>query len=88
MSEAAHLLGVSHTTMWRLVRDGVMPAYPDPLDRRSKLVRRADLDRLLTRSGAPRRFHSDGIDTDPVDIPSDRIKGWVRATWHQGGEEC
>ncbi|HEX6506904.1 MAG TPA: DUF4129 domain-containing protein, partial [Chloroflexota bacterium] len=31
----------------------------------------------------PRRFRSDGIDSDPVATPSDRIKEWVRETWHR-----
>jgi predicted nucleic acid-binding protein len=41
MSEAAQILDVSSTTMWRLVRDGVMPTHQDPLDRRSKLQARS-----------------------------------------------
>jgi excisionase family DNA binding protein len=82
MSEAAQILGVSSTTMWRLVRDGVMPTHQDPLDRRSKLIDRADLERLMAQSRSSRQFQSDGIDMEPVDTPSDRIKDWVRQTWH------
>jgi excisionase family DNA binding protein len=81
MAEAAGLLSVSNTTMWRLVRDGVVPAYRDPLDRRTKLIDRADLERLLGQSNPAPQFRSDGIDPDPVDTPSDRIKDWVRETW-------
>lgn len=86
MSEAAQLLGVSNTTIWRLVREGVLTAQRDPLDRRSKLIGRADLERLLAGSRVQRQFRSDGIDTDPVDRSSDRIKDWVRETWHRERE--
>lgn len=80
MREAAAFLGVSHAKMWQLVRDGTLPAQVNPLDRRQKLIRVADLERLKGDNRI-RRFVSDGSDTARVDIPSDRIKDWVRATW-------
>jgi hypothetical protein len=46
--------------------------------------RRSDGERPMGQS--PRPFRSDGIDLDPVDRPSDRIKDRVRETWHREGE--
>ena len=46
MGEAEKLLGVSRFKLWQLVREGVLPTFVSPLDRRQKLVRREDLDRL------------------------------------------
>lgn len=49
-------------------------------------VKRA-LRSVRERGGAgtksPQSFRSDGIDPDPVEIPSDRIKNWIRGTWHR-----
>ena len=39
-------LGVSKNKIWNLVKDGVLPAIPNPLDRREKLVKREDVDKL------------------------------------------
>lgn len=50
LSTAAAYLGVSAAMMSRLVKAGVLPYSVDPLDRRLKLVRVADLDRLKERS--------------------------------------
>ncbi len=46
MREAQEELGVSNYTIWRMVRDGELTAYQSSLDRRRKMIRRADLDRL------------------------------------------
>ena len=46
MAEAREYLGVSKPKMWRLVRDGVLPTYEDATDKRKKLIRKDDLDRL------------------------------------------
>jgi excisionase family DNA binding protein len=83
MKEAAHILGVSNAKIWRLVKAGELSAYQNPLDRREKLIRREDLERLRTQVKPRRHFVSDGSDTDPVDVPAKRIKDWVRETWHR-----
>ena len=44
--EAAELLGVSPMTIRRLVREGALQVYSNPLDRRQKLVNVEDLERL------------------------------------------
>lgn len=84
LAEAARLLGVSHSKVWRLVRDGRLVAHRNPLDQREKLVRREDVERLRSHSATAPRFISDGADDDPVEVPASRIKDWVRETWHAG----
>ena len=42
-SEAQKLLGVSRPKMTQLLREGVIRHFPDPLDRRVKLVSRAEV---------------------------------------------
>ena len=46
LKDAQVYLGTSKTKMWRLVKDGILPVYSDPLDKRKKLVKKADLDNL------------------------------------------
>ena len=50
LSEASLLLGVSRPKMTRLVSKGLLVTQADPLDERTKLVRRADVLALLERS--------------------------------------
>lgn len=47
--EAQHILGVSHKKMTQLLRDGVLRHFPNPLDRRQKLVSKADVLGLIPR---------------------------------------
>jgi excisionase family DNA binding protein len=51
--EAAGLLGVSRTKVWYMVRRGELPAYPDPLDRRQRLVPVESLRAILEQRGGP-----------------------------------
>ncbi len=46
LTEAARRLGVSNTTMRRLVREGHVRTYSNPLDKRQKLVDPAEIERL------------------------------------------
>jgi len=48
MQEATRLLGIGRMTLWRRVRDGVLPVYCSERDRRARLVKRADVERLFT----------------------------------------
>jgi len=52
IGEAAKRVGRSPHTLRKLVRAGELPAYAQPLDRRLRLVRLADVEALR----APRRF--------------------------------
>lgn len=46
-TEAIKLVGVSRATFWRLVKRYQITTFEDVLDRRVKLIRREDVDRLL-----------------------------------------
>ena len=43
------LSGVSTATLTKLLKNGIIPFYPDPLDERVKLVSRAEVLRLKVR---------------------------------------
>jgi excisionase family DNA binding protein len=47
VQEAAELMGVSRFTIWRRIRDGALPAYRADVDRRTRLVKRADVEALM-----------------------------------------
>lgn len=49
VQEGATYLGVSRFKLSRLIADGVVRSFITPLDRRRRLVRKADLDELRTR---------------------------------------
>jgi hypothetical protein len=49
LSEARKFLGVSPTKMTALVHNGEISVESDPLDRRVKLVKRTDLEKLKQR---------------------------------------
>jgi ACT domain-containing protein len=47
-TEAIQLVGVSRATFWRLVKRYNITTFQDVLDRRVKLIRREDVQRLLS----------------------------------------
>lgn len=49
LAEARKFLGVSPTKMTALVNNGEISVESDPLDRRVKLVKRSDLEKLKQR---------------------------------------
>jgi excisionase family DNA binding protein len=53
VGEARDYLGVSRAKMTRLIESGELPAEENPLDKRSKKVRRADVEKL--KQSAPER---------------------------------
>ena len=48
-SEARKLLGVSAVKMAQLIKDGILRHFPNPLDRREKLVSKAEVLSLKPR---------------------------------------
>ncbi len=50
VGEAREYLRVSRAKMTKLIKDGVLPSEPDPLDGRIRLVKRADVEALAERS--------------------------------------
>lgn len=61
MHEAQDILGVSKFTMWRLVKDGKLTAYQSEVDRREKLIRRADLAALRQPKPMPAQIMEKAI---------------------------
>ena len=51
IAEARAILGVSKPRMAELLREGALIAEENPLDKRSKLVKRADVEALARRAG-------------------------------------
>jgi excisionase family DNA binding protein len=49
VAEAQELLGVTGRKMADLLKRGDLPSEVNPFDRRSKLVRRADVEKLLAK---------------------------------------
>lgn len=47
IKEAQAYLGTSKMKMARLVKEGVLPTFSDPLDGRKKLVRKTDLEKFV-----------------------------------------
>jgi len=47
ITHAAKRFGVSHQTLWRLVRAGRLSTYQSQTNRRVKLVKRADVEALM-----------------------------------------
>jgi excisionase family DNA binding protein len=51
VAAARELLGVSKTTMTTMLKDGRLKAKENPLDKRQRLVRRADVEALARAAG-------------------------------------
>jgi hypothetical protein len=49
VNEARRMLSVSPAKMSQLLRDGVIRHFPNPLDRREKLVSKAEVAALIPR---------------------------------------
>jgi len=79
--DAAAMLGVSHATIWKMIRDGVLAAESNPLDTRETLVRVADLDALKAESYVTRRPWPRTIGAADLGVQSDGIEGWLEANW-------
>jgi excisionase family DNA binding protein len=47
LQQAADLMRVHRITVWRLVRDGKLRMYQSEINRRVKLVKRADVETLM-----------------------------------------
>ncbi len=47
-TEAIKLVGVSRATFWRLVKRHQIATFHDVLDRRVKLIKKEDVNKLLT----------------------------------------
>jgi len=59
LKDAPRLLGVPPGLLTRRIRAGELDGVRDPRDRRNLLIRRADLDHLLTPGVSPALVHAD-----------------------------
>ena len=55
LKDAMKYLGISKAKIWRLVKEGALPTYSDPLDKRKRLVRKEDIEKL--RQPRPQASH-------------------------------
>jgi excisionase family DNA binding protein len=55
VAEAQELLGVTKRKIAQLIEDGLLPTEPNPFDKRSKLIRRADVEALQAKQPAKKR---------------------------------
>jgi helix-turn-helix protein len=55
IGDAQALLRVSKKKMAQLIRDGVLVTLPNPLDKRIKLVKRADVEQLAARGATAKK---------------------------------
>lgn len=85
---AAEALRTNRRRIWQMIRDKELEAIDNPLDRREKLIPRAEVERLSdfahkVASSAPRRRPQpqtfDMLD-DP-DLQSEEIEDYLLARW-------
>lgn len=55
LTAAQEMLGVSRTTLWRIIRSYQIQTLTDVLDTRIKLVRKSDIERVLEDAEKVRR---------------------------------
>jgi excisionase family DNA binding protein len=53
-TEAKELLGVSEYKMTAMLKSGEMSWYPDPRNKRAKLIKRSDIEEWLAKAVRPR----------------------------------
>jgi excisionase family DNA binding protein len=50
VGEARAYLGIGRNKMAKLIAEGTLPTQPDPLDKRIRLIKRADVEQLAEQS--------------------------------------
>lgn len=51
VAEAREILGISEPRIAVMLRDGILTWEPNPVDRRGKLLRRAEVEELALKAG-------------------------------------
>jgi excisionase family DNA binding protein len=64
LTQAARVLGVSRWTLYRRIDEGALTVYESPSNRRVKLVKRTDIERLAKPTIAVPVAQSEGDRTD------------------------
>ena len=49
VAEARDMLGVTKRRIAEMIEDGTLPSEPNPFDKRSKLIKRSDVEELLRK---------------------------------------
>lgn len=92
---AAEVLHTNRRRIWQLIRDHQLKAIENPLDRREKLILRAEVERLAIFS---RPRHADGVGPaqsrprprtfdllDDPDLQSEELEDCLLVHWHPEG---
>lgn len=53
LTEASRRLGISRWTLYRRIDDGSLPVFQSEVNRKVRLVRRSDVERMLTATPVP-----------------------------------
>jgi excisionase family DNA binding protein len=88
--EVADYLGISRTTVWKMISNGELPATKNPVDKRQHLVPLAAVEKLQadgrkkdTRRLSDRpRPRTAGMYTGAVKVHSDEIEDYLKEHWH------
>ena len=82
LTEAARRLGVSRTKIWTMVRDGELQAFPDPLDKRQRLIEVQAIEQIRARRGRAGRPYpqSIGMVSDGT-VQSKDMEEYMKAHW-------
>lgn len=97
VNEAAQMLGTSKEKIARLVKQGVLTSRSSIVDRRRRLIPRAQIERILREDGRglPPRKDSNGhfpdarpwprtigMYTGPMAVEADEVDEYLRTHWH------
>ncbi|MBV9282799.1 MAG: helix-turn-helix domain-containing protein [Chloroflexi bacterium] len=83
MTEAARRLGITRTTLRRLVKEGRLPTAENPLDKRQRLIPLRALETLRGAGDSPPRLpRTLGIVHDPT-LQSSELEDMMEAEWRQ-----
>jgi excisionase family DNA binding protein len=84
MTAAARQLGITRTTLRRLVREGVLPTLDNPLDRRQRLIPVSAIEQLKQDTTPSRpRPRTIGMVSDGT-LQSDDLDAYLREHWKPG----
>jgi hypothetical protein len=86
VQQAADALQVPRRRVWQLIKQGKLHTEPNPLDRRSKLIPRGEIEELAQLPRAPKRRRAEELDetaSGVTPIQSDRDEITDAVPWPQ-----
>lgn len=83
IGEAADYLGVSRTKVWTLVKEGLLTATQNPLDKRERLIPTEAVHELegQGKKSEPRHPIPRVLYDGPVEVHSDEYEDYLREHW-------